>query len=86
LELVYQIQISSTAHHHLRGLSHINSQRIHEAIEQLSKDPRPFGVKKLHGEVDFYRIRIGNYRILYLVDDSAKLISIMRIMPHENAY
>jgi mRNA interferase RelE/StbE len=56
------------------------------AIEQLSQNPRPFGVKKLQGEVDFYRIRVGDYRILYIIDDSARLIRVMRIMPRENAY
>jgi mRNA interferase RelE/StbE len=83
---VYQIQITNTAHQHIRNLSHINRQRIHEAIEQLSQNPRPYRIKKLQGEVAFYRIRVGDYRILYVIDDSAKLVNIMRIMPRENAY
>lgn len=83
---MYKIEITNSAHHHLRNLSHLNWLRIHEAIEQLSQNPRPHGVKKLRGEVDFYRIRVGDYRILYIIDDSARLVSIMRIMPRENAY
>jgi len=83
---VYKIEITSSAHHHLRSLSHLNIQRVHEAIEQLSQNPRPIGVKKLRGETDFYRIRVGDYRILYQINDSAKLVRIMRIMPRENAY
>jgi mRNA interferase RelE/StbE len=83
---VYQIEITNSAHHHLRNLTNLNRQRIHEAIEQLSQNPRSYGFKKLQGEVDFYRIRVGDYRILYMIDDSAKLINIMRIMPRENAY
>ncbi len=83
---MYQIEITNTAHHHLRNLSPINRRRVHEAIEQLSQNPRPDGVKKLQGEVDFYRIRIGDHRILYQIDDSAKLISIVRVLPRENAY
>jgi mRNA interferase RelE/StbE len=83
---VYQIQITNSAHHHLRNLLHTNRQRIHEAIEQLSQNPRPYGVKKLQGEVDFYRIRVGDFRILYEIDDSTKQVIIMRIMPRENAY
>jgi mRNA interferase RelE/StbE len=83
---VYKIEITNSAHRHLRNLTNPNRQRIHEAIEQLSQNPRPYGVKKLQGEVDFYRIRAGNYRILYVIDDSAKLVNIMRIMPRENAY
>jgi mRNA interferase RelE/StbE len=83
---VYQIKITNSAHHHLRNLSHLNRLRIHEAMKQLSQNPRPDGVKKLQGEVDFYRIRVGDYRILYIIDDSVKLINIMRTMPRENAY
>jgi mRNA interferase RelE/StbE len=83
---VYQIKITTSAHHHLRNLSHLNRLRIHEAIEQLSQNPRPYGFKKLQGEVDFYRIRVGEYRILNIIDDSAKQVNIMRIMPRENAY
>ena len=85
---MYQKEISHTAHHQLRKLSATNRQRINNAIEQLSDDPRPPGVKKLKGEdgKDIYRIRVGIYRILYRVDDAARLISIYRIMPRENAY
>ena len=83
---MYQIEITNTAHHQLRQLSPVNLQRVHEAIEQLSRNPRPNGVKKLKGEVDFYRARIGNYRILYEINDAARLISIERVMSRENAY
>ncbi|MBN1189666.1 MAG: type II toxin-antitoxin system RelE/ParE family toxin [Dehalococcoidales bacterium] len=83
---MYQIEITNSAHHHLRNLNNSIRQRIHEAIEHLSQNPRPYGVKKLQGEVDFYRIRVGNYRVLYIIDDSTKTVTIMRIMPRENAY
>jgi mRNA interferase RelE/StbE len=83
---MYLIEVTNTAHHQIRSLSHINRQRVNEAIEHLSRNPRPNGVKKLKGEVDFYRIRVGDHRILYEIDDSAKLIVIERIMPRENAY
>jgi mRNA interferase RelE/StbE len=82
---VFRIEITNTAHHHLRNLSNSNRQRIHEAIEQMSDNPRPFGVKKLKGEVDFYRIRVGDHRVLYQIDDNAKLVIITRIMSRENA-
>jgi mRNA interferase RelE/StbE len=83
---MYQIEITNTAHHHLRNLSHINQRRLHEAIKQLCQNPRPDGVKKLKGAVDFYRIRVGDYRILYEIDDTGKLIIVVRVLPRENAY
>jgi len=52
--------------------------QIDEIIISLSSNPRPFGSKKLT-EKEGYRIRVGNYRILYAVDDKAKVIVIYRI-------
>jgi mRNA interferase RelE/StbE len=83
---MYQLEITNTAHHQLRQLSPINLQRVHEAIGQLSRNPRPTGVKKLKGEIDFYRIRVGNYRILFEINDAAQLVVISRVMSRENAY
>lgn len=51
--------------------------QIDEIIISLSSNPRPFGSKKLT-EKEGYRIRVGNYRILYAVDDKAKVIVIYR--------
>jgi mRNA interferase RelE/StbE len=51
---------------------------IDETILSLSSNPRPFGSKKLT-EKEGYRIRVGNYRILYTVDDKAKVVVIYRI-------
>jgi mRNA interferase RelE/StbE len=83
---MYQIEITNSAHQHIHNLSPINRQRFYEAIKQLSQNPRPEGVKKLKGDVDFYRIRVGDYRILYEIDDAAKLVIITRVLPRENAY
>jgi mRNA interferase RelE/StbE len=83
---VYQIEITNSGHHHIRNLSPISQQRVHGAIEQLSQNPRHEGVKKLKGDVDFYRIRVGDYRILYEIDGAAKLFIITRALPRENAY
>jgi mRNA interferase RelE/StbE len=51
---------------------------IDKTILSLSSNPRPYGSKKLT-EKEGYRIRAGNYRILYTVDDKAKVIVIYRI-------
>ena len=83
---MYRIEITNTAHHHIRSLSRVNQQRVNEVIEQLSRNPRPDGVKKLRGEVDFYRVRVGDHRVLYTIDDAEKLIIVHRVMRRENAY
>jgi mRNA interferase RelE/StbE len=50
------------------------------------KMPRPPGVKKLRGSSDLWRIRLGNYRIIYRVDDRKRLIDITHIRHRKDAY
>jgi mRNA interferase RelE/StbE len=60
-------------------------QRILKKIRVLSKDARPAGCLKLTGD-EGYRIRVGDYRILYRVDDSLKRIFIYRIKDRKDVY
>lgn len=52
----------------------------------LSNDPRPSGVKKLRGYDSTYRVRVGNYRIIYEVNDRTQQISILWIADRKDAY
>jgi mRNA interferase RelE/StbE len=52
----------------------------------LIEDPRPHGVKKLKAELDLYRSRAGDYRIVYAIDDHTKVIDIVRIRHRSKAY
>lgn len=64
--------------------SHIR-HNIDKDILALSKNPRPRGCKKLTDR-EGYRIRVGDYRILYTIDDKAKTIVIYRIKIRKDAY
>jgi mRNA interferase RelE/StbE len=59
---------------------------VKHAINPLAGNPRPHGVKKLAGSKDGYRIRVGDYRILYAIDDKRKLVTIYRIRNRKEAY
>jgi mRNA interferase RelE/StbE len=59
--------------------------RINAAIDRLATDPRPEGVVKLAGRDD-YRIRVGDYRIVYAVDDDERLVIIARIAHRREVY
>ncbi|MFY8162577.1 MAG: type II toxin-antitoxin system RelE family toxin [Candidatus Kapaibacteriota bacterium] len=48
-------------------------------------NPRPIGIKKLV-DIDGYSIRVGNYRILFTIDDDIKIVSIYKVAPHKDAY
>ncbi len=72
----------------IKDLSHIPqsyAEKIARQIDQLAENPRPAGVKKLHGRRD-YRLRVGPYRILYEIDDDAKIITIFRIKHRREVY
>jgi len=69
----------------LDNLSTVDFRRIDAKITQLKKDPRPRGAKKLFD--DIYRIRVGNYRIIYQVNDAKRLVHIGKIgRRHEHTY
>jgi mRNA interferase RelE/StbE len=58
---------------------------IKTAIAGLANNPRPFGYKKLKGE-DAYRIRVGDYRIIYEIEDSIILVTVVSVGHRKNIY
>jgi mRNA interferase RelE/StbE len=66
----YQIEIKLSARKAILALSKDLQQRMYDAINKLAEQPRPSGVVKLFGEHDLYRVRIGEYRILYEIHDN----------------
>jgi mRNA interferase RelE/StbE len=57
-----------------------------EAIIALTRDPRPPGVKKLAGSRNDWRVCIGEYRIVYEVDDTAQTVTVMRVSHRREVY
>jgi mRNA interferase RelE/StbE len=63
-----------------------NRQRIVLQIQSLGEDPRPFGCEKLSGHLDRYRVREGNYRILYTIDDENLLVDAVKVGHRKDVY
>ena len=82
---MYRLEISHVAHKQIEVLSPRFAQRINEAISQLADEPRPVGAKKLMG-IEGYRIRVGDYRVLYVVNDESRLIVVYRVKHRREAY
>jgi mRNA interferase RelE/StbE len=62
-------------------------QKIVIAIEKLAENPRPMGVKKLkNSKEDLYRIRVGDYRIIYAINDGIRIVNILRIGNRKDIY
>ena len=60
--------------------------KIRTAINNLANNPRPHGSKKLFGSVNEYRVRVGDYRILYTINDAIITIYIFKVAHRKEAY
>jgi len=74
----YKIELRQAAQKQLDSLSERDYQAIAAVISSLEKDPRPPRVKKL-ADSGLWRIRVRKYRLVYAIDDQARLITIVRI-------
>lgn len=81
----YEITFTSGAARQLRKLPRDAQERVVRAIEQLSRDPRPHGVKALQG-VDALRLGVGTYRVLYRVEDEALVVLVLRLGHRRDVY
>ncbi|HID64364.1 MAG TPA: type II toxin-antitoxin system RelE/ParE family toxin [Anaerolineae bacterium] len=82
----YEVKFATSAAKEFRSLSTELKHRIGAAIDGLSQDPRPPGVRKLMGHQRLYRIRVGQYRVVYEIDDKEQLIRITRLRHRREVY
>ena len=71
---MYKIKYKPKAQKFIEGQSLKIKRQLIKKIEDLQKDPRPPGSKLLDSEKDIYRIRTGNYRIIYQIQDKVLLV------------
>ena len=82
----YRLEITPSAKKDLESLPKKTRQRVLEAVHKLAVTPRPRGCKKLQGTKDSYRIRVGDYRVIYEVSDEAVTVLIVRVRHRREAY
>lgn len=73
----YRLEIKRTAAKEIGDLPKADCRRVVAKIQLLARDPRPHGCEKLSG-AEKYRVRQGDYRVLYEIDDSAKVVTVVR--------
>lgn len=83
---MYRLQIKRAAEADLRRLPGPVFERINERILALRGEPRPAGVRKLQGREEGWRVRVGDYRIVYQIDDADRLITIVRVRHRRDVY
>lgn len=81
----YRIVFKQSVAKDLRPIPKKDVQRILECINGLADDPRPVGVEKLGGD-EKYRIRQGNYRILYVIEDDIITVTIVKVGHRRDVY
>jgi len=82
----YSIVFAPAALRQLRKLPTRDQRRIVQEIESLADDPRPPGVKKLVGEDNLWRIRVGDYRVVYEIKNAKLLVLVLRIAHRKDIY
>ena len=81
----YEVLIKRSAEKELDSLPSPVSMRITKRLFSLEGDPRPPGAKKLQGE-EAYRLRVGDYRVLYTVDDATRQVGIYAVGHRREIY
>jgi mRNA interferase RelE/StbE len=83
---IYEIQLKREPEKFIRKQSRKIQIQIISALRKLQKDPRPAQAKKLSGLDELYRIRAGDYRIVYAIREKRLLILVVRIVHHKDVY
>jgi mRNA interferase RelE/StbE len=82
----YRLVVARSAERDLAGLPNALQERIISAIDRLASEPRPPGVKKLKGPGSLWRIRVGDYRVIYTIRDKERVVDVSHIRDRKEAY
>jgi len=83
---MYTLLLKATAEKDLRKLPRPILERIHPRLLALRTAPRPAGALKLAGALEGWRVRVGDYRIVYIIDDDAQTVTIVRVRHRREVY
>jgi mRNA interferase RelE/StbE len=82
----YRVEFTAAAARQVKKLPRPARDRVLDAVEDLADDPRPHGAKKLVGEQTAWRIRIGDYRVIYDIFDNELTVSVVRAAHRREVY
>jgi mRNA interferase RelE/StbE len=82
----YSVELKPSARKELERLPGRVIERIFPRLEALEMEPRPAGCKKLKGGRDEWRIRVGDYRVVYTIDDVKLRVSVTRVRHRSEVY
>ena len=82
----YDVAFTGPAAKQVRKLEHLIRRRVLRAIEALSDDPRPAGATQLVGAEKAWRIRVGDFRVIYEIDDEVVTVLVVRVGHRREVY
>ncbi len=84
--MTYTVEVTARAERELSALPADDQRRIAKKIDRLATTPRPVDCKKLAGPDAFYRIRIGDFRVVYSIEDRKLRVLIIRVGNRRDIY
>lgn len=84
--MTYRVEFTTAAARQVKKLPRAARERVLNAVESLADDPRPHGVKKLVDERTAWRIRVGQYRVIYDIFDATLLVTVVRAGHRRDIY
>ncbi len=82
----YRVTFARSARKELEALELSVLERVFARIEGLAQNPRPQNCKKLRGRRNLWRMRVGDYRIIYSIDDDGEIVDIIAVRHRKDAY
>jgi mRNA interferase RelE/StbE len=84
---VYSLSIKPSAAKEIQSTSDkATLMRLIEKVKSLATQPRPLGSEKLAGRPNLYRVRKGNYRVIYSVDDESRVVDVVKVGHRRDVY
>ncbi len=84
--MTYRVDIETVARRQMRSLPRAIAERIDAAVRALASEPRPPGCRQMAGYHNTYRLRIGDYRILYRIHDDVLVVLVVRVGHRREVY
>lgn len=84
--MAHTVEFTGRAARDLKAIARADQVRIARRIDALADNPRPYGVHKLDGEKGLYRIRVGDFRIIYMIEGRRLVVVIIWIGNRRDVY
>ena len=82
----YSVLVSRPAQKDIRSLDQNTRNRVMYALRRLAGEPRPHACRKLVTEENLWRVRVGDYRVIYSIDDAGRILQVISVRHRSKAY